>query len=177
MNSRRNFLKHAGLGLGAAITGAPFSTKAAKSKGNLCKVGILLSTSSEHPDYPESFMNGINLAFNKLSSEKLTFESVTELVKFGYPSQAIKKTQKLVMANGIDFIVGLLGTEVAHYINEVTLTSKIPTLIANAGENYPTTGMVNNPNLFFELGILSITKKSVNWGNLTIIIWSNNLKA
>ncbi|MFV0594018.1 MAG: polysaccharide lyase family 8 super-sandwich domain-containing protein [Draconibacterium sp.] len=28
-----------------------------------------------------------------------------------------------------------------------------------------------------ELGILSITKKSVNWGNLTIIIWSNNLKA
>ncbi|MFV0592919.1 MAG: hypothetical protein ACK5M7_16185 [Draconibacterium sp.] len=32
-------------------------------------------------------------------------------------------------------------------------------------------------NRSIELGILSITKKSVNWGNLTIIIWSNNLKA
>lgn len=149
MSSRRNFLRSAGLGLGAAITSVPFSSKSSEINKNSYKVGILLPTSTTHVEYPESFSNGINLAFNNLTSESHRFESIIESVKFGYPLQAIKKAQKLVNENHVDFIVGLLNTEVAYSISQITGPAKIPTLIANAGENFPNKEMVHNPYLFY----------------------------
>ncbi|MFV0267284.1 MAG: ABC transporter substrate-binding protein [Draconibacterium sp.] len=149
MNSRRNFLKYAGLALGTAATSVPFSVKASNTKTNSNKAGILLPTSLKHAAYTESFMNGINLAFRHLSSETCRFESITESVKFGYPVQAIKKTQKLVFENQVDLVVGLLNTEVAQSISEITSTAKIPTIIANAGENLPNKEMIRNPYLVF----------------------------
>lgn len=149
MNSRRNFLKYAGLSLGATVTNVPFSVKASSFKGNSCKTGILLPTSLKHAEYPDSFMNGINLALNSFSDGSCQVELITESVKFGCPSQAIKKTQKLVLENQVDLVVGLLNTEVAQSISEITSPAKIPTIIANAGENSPNKEMIRNPYLFF----------------------------
>ncbi|MCE4564241.1 ABC transporter substrate-binding protein [Maribellus sp. CM-23] len=149
MNSRRNFLKYAGLALGTAATSVPFSVKASNTKTNSYKAGILLPTSLKHAEYPESFMNGINLALSSVSAESCRIELIIESVKFGYPSQATRKAQKLVNENQVDLIVGLLNTEVAQSISEITSPAKIPTIIANAGENFPNDEMIHNPYLVF----------------------------
>ncbi len=149
MNSRRNFLKYAGLALGTAATNVPFSVKASNTRTNSFKAGILLPTSLTHAEYPESFMNGINLALNSFSAEGCRIELITESVKFGYSSQAIKRVHKLVNENEVDLIVGLLNTKVAQSISEITSSAQIPTIITNAGENYPNSEMIRNPYLVF----------------------------
>lgn len=166
MNSRRNFLKYAGLALGTAATSVPFSVKASNTKTNSYKAGILLPTSLKHAGYPESFMNGINLALNSFPAGGYRIELITESVKFGYPSQATKKALKLINENQVDLIVGLLNTEVAQNISEITSPAKIPTIIANAGENFPNNEMIRNPYLVFTT--LDLCRNSALAGNFMV---------
>lgn len=149
MNNRRDFLKSASLSLGAALTTTPLKSITAEHKKEKHKVGILLPTSIENAHYPDSYSNGISLALKNASSENKRVEIVTETVMFGYPSQAIKKTGKLIKDNRVDCIVGLLNTEVAHQISKITGAVQMPAFISNAGENFPSQGMMDNPNLYF----------------------------
>ncbi|MBN2709973.1 MAG: ABC transporter substrate-binding protein [Calditrichaceae bacterium] len=149
MNNRRDFLKSASLSLGAVISTSPLISINSENKRETHKVGILLPTSIENAHYPDSYLNGISLAFKNTSSENKRIEIVTETVMFGYPSQAIKKTRKLIKDNRVNCIVGLLNTEVAHQISEITGEVQMPVFISNAGENFPSKGMMNNPNLYF----------------------------
>ena len=166
MNTRRNFLKYAGLGMGAAITTSPFSVKSSELQKGIYKVGILLPTSLTNVEYPESFSKGLDLAFAQLSSEYFRIEAITESVKFGYPSQAIKKTQKLVSDNQVDCIIALVNNEVAHNIAQITGPEKIPAFIVNAGENIPNREIFQNPFLIYHT--LNLCRNAALAGNYMV---------
>lgn len=137
------------MSIGAALTTQPFASVASQLKSKALKVGILLPTSTRYQNYSDSFQNGVHLVFDRFSSDNLSIEPTTEIVKFGYPSQVIKKTRKLIEVNRVDQLIGIVNTQVADRIGEISGPAKIPTFIANAGENIPTKAMLSNPNMFF----------------------------
>lgn len=151
MNSRRNFLKVAGTGLTASLL-KPVTASAAKlSVGkNSIKIGVLLPQSNEHPLYPGSFLNGLRLGLNQRNAlKKSKIELITEQVNYGSPIVTKEKIQQLITENNVNMIVGLINSEVAVDIGEMVQNAQIPTLIANAGENYLVNRVKENPYLFF----------------------------
>lgn len=149
MNTRRNFLKSLGVSVGIAASANPIRSFAASTESSLNRVGVLLPTSTNQSNYSESFINGLNLAFKQQSENEIKYETITETVKLGYPSQALKKAKNLIENNRVNTIVGLLNTEVAGMIAEITQPENIPIFIANAGENIPTESMYRNSHLYY----------------------------
>ncbi len=166
MNTRRNFLKNLTLGAGVIVSPNSISPLISKVKSNAHRVGILLATSSINPEYSESFLNGVQLAFDGKTDENTRFELITETVKFGYPSQAIKKTQSLIQNNRVNSLISLVNTDVADRISEITERSRIPMVVANAGENNPGNNLRSNPYLFFSS--LDLCRNSALSGKLMV---------
>jgi len=137
-SGRRNFLKIFGAGLSGTVL-SPMSSHGAKLKmGNRkARIGLLLPNSNENPQYPKSFFKGLNMGLNQNGAiKKGKIELITEQVNFGAPLITKEKTNKLINENDVDVIVGLLNTEVCTHINSTVLNSKIPFILANAGENH-----------------------------------------
>ncbi|WP_340112899.1 ABC transporter substrate-binding protein [Maribellus mangrovi] len=166
MNNRRNFLKSFGLSLGAALTTGSVTSTASESIMNTKRIGVLLPTSTKYPEYPESFLNGLNLVLDELSAKGSKIELVTEMVKFGYTSQAVRKTKKLIESNRVGLIIGLLNTNVAYHVGEITREAKIPTYIANAGENSTGNELAGNP--FLNFSTLNLCRNSLMAGKFMV---------
>lgn len=151
MKSRRNFLKIAGLGL----TGSVISTVATSAANNslrtsAVKIGVLLPGSTGHPHYSGSFLNGLRLAVNSNGlSENSNIEIIAEPVNNGSSGITGIKAEQLITENNINILVGLINSEVAIALGELVENAQIPTLIANAGENYLVNKARANPYLFF----------------------------
>ncbi|SHF82315.1 amino acid/amide ABC transporter substrate-binding protein, HAAT family [Mariniphaga anaerophila] len=151
MNSRRNFLKIAGTGLTASVL-QPFVSSGAKlnTKGQKIRVGVLLPQSVEHPGLPGSFLNGLRFGVDQRNAIKRgKIELITEMVNFGTPQIVKEKSQKLIAENNVDFMTGVLNSEVASHIGNIFSNAKLPFLVANAGESYLVNETKNNPYLFF----------------------------
>ncbi|WP_321348973.1 ABC transporter substrate-binding protein [uncultured Draconibacterium sp.] len=150
MNSRRNFLRIAGAG----ITGSflqPFTSNGAvlKTKGQKIKIGVLMPQSIEHPGLPVSFMNGFRSGIDQHGAfKKNRIELITEMVNFGTPHIVKEKSQKLIVENNVDLVVGILNSEVASHVGETFKNAKLPAFFVNSGESYPVNEIKNNSYLF-----------------------------
>lgn len=151
MSTRRNFLKVAGVSLTASLLKSVNSSAAKLSVGNTSvKIGILLPRSTEHPQYPGSFQNGLRLGLNQRNAlKRKKIELITEQVNYGSPIITKGKIQQLISENNVNMFVGLLNSEVAVDIGDLVKNAQAPILIANAGENYLTKKVKENPYLFF----------------------------
>jgi len=143
--SRRHFLKKTGLLAGAAAAAPAILSPTKTSKavieklsltGNKLKVGVLLPMSTIHPTMPDNFLAGIKLYFEQISQEisGLAVKIITEETGFG-PSSALKKSQKLIEKDGVDIVVGLVGTGITPELRELFEESKTILLACNVGEN------------------------------------------
>jgi branched-chain amino acid transport system substrate-binding protein len=151
MNSRRNFLKIAGVSITGSLLNS-VSAKAAKlnTNGKTLKVGILLPQSAEHPHYPGSFLNGLRLGVDQNNAlRKKKIELITESVNFGTPEIVKEKVQKLLTENNVDLITGILNSEVVSHVGNVFKNAEVPSIIANSGESYLVNELKENPFLFF----------------------------
>lgn len=147
---RRNFLKVFGAGLSATML-SPLGSQGAKLQigKRKARIGLLLPNSNEHPVYPKSFLKGLNMGLNQHNAiKKGKIELITEQINFGSPMITKEKATKLINENDIDVMVGLLNSEVCSHINSTILNSKIPFILANAGENHPVSEIRNNPYVF-----------------------------
>lgn len=175
MNTRRNFLKVAGVGLTGSLL-KPVSSSAVKlSVGkNSVKVGVLLPQSNEHPLYPGSFLNGLRLGLNQHNAfKKKKIELINEQVNYGSPMVTKEKTQQLITENNVNMVVGLLNSEVAVDIGEMVKNAQIPTLIVNAGENYLVNRVKENPYLFFNS--LNLFQNSYLAGKYAVEKYGDNI--
>ena len=150
MNNRRNFLKIAGVGLTGSVLNTVNSSAADITlETSAVKIGVLLPQSNENPFYSGSFINGLRLAtyHNGLSGNKI--ELITEQVNYGSRRTTRVKAGQLITENNVNILLGLVNSEVAIELGELVEHAQIPTLIANAGENYLLNKAKDNPYLFF----------------------------
>ncbi len=151
MRSRRNFLKIAGAGF-TGILLKPISSSALElSAGNsFVKIGVLLPHSNEHPIYECSFLNGLKLAVNIGGlPESNKIEVISQQINYGTRRISIIKAEQLISENKVNILVGLLNSDVAVEIGGLAKNVQVPTIIANAGENYLVKKAKENPYLFF----------------------------
>lgn len=151
MKSRRDFFKIAGIGLTGSVLNTVGASAANMSDGqNSVKIGVLLPRSKEHSLYADSFLSGLKLAVNSggLPEDK-KIEVVNEQINYGTLRISIVKAEQLITENKVNILVGLLSSDVAIEIGEFVENVQIPTLIANAGENYLIKKAKENPYLFF----------------------------
>jgi ABC-type branched-subunit amino acid transport system substrate-binding protein len=151
MSSRRNFLKIAGAGFTGSLI-KPISSSASESSvsNSSVKIGVLLPRSNEHQVYSNSFLNGLRLATNHNGlSGNNKIEIITEQVNYGSCRITRLKAGQLIAENNINLLVGLLNSDIAIEIGDLVKNAKVPTIIANAGENYLVNKAKENPWLFF----------------------------
>lgn len=150
-NSRRNFLKIFGSGVAAAAANPVMSSvsKITKTSKTL-RVGLLQPQSNICPQYPYSFVNGFRLGIDQNKAiKKQHVEIVNEPNGYGTPFISKQNAQKLLYENNVDLVVGLLGSEVAGQFDDMFAKKKVPFIVCNAGENYATRPMRDNPYLYF----------------------------
>lgn len=175
MSSRRNFFKITGTALSAPfLTPGSLFTNTSATDNPTIKVGVLLSNSSEHPFYPDSFLKGLRLAGNILEEKsKNKVELIIENVGSGTTSSAQTAVNRLISENNVSLIVGLLGNEVAYRIGETLKTNKVPALVSNAGENFTVTGVRDNLYLFFNT--LNLFEASYSAGKYMVSEYGKNI--
>lgn len=151
MNSRRNFLKIAGVGLTGSVLNSVSAPAANISVNqNSVKIGVLLPQSREYPHYAGSFLNGLKLAVNHSGkSEKTNLEVISEQINYGTLRISKIKTEQLIAENNVNMLVGLLNSHVSIEIGELAMKAQIPAIICNTGENYLVNKAKENPYLFF----------------------------
>jgi branched-chain amino acid transport system substrate-binding protein len=175
MESRRNFLKIAGIGMaGSFIKPAKTYETAGENFKTKVKIGVLLPKSNKHPDYPDSFMKGLRMGLNTgESGSESKFEIITENVNYGTPVPTQKSVERLISENKVHLMVGLLNNEVAGRIGETLKHEKIPGIITNAGENFMLAEVRENPYLFFST--LNLFQASYEAGKYTVSKYGNNV--
>lgn len=175
MNSRRNFLKIAGVGL----TGSVLNSVSAPAANlyvnkNLLKIGVLLPQSTEYPQYADSFLNGLKLAVNNyVQSEKTNLEVISERINYGTPRISTLKTEQLIAENNVNLLVGLINSNVAIEIGELAQKAQIPAIICNAGESYLENKAKENPYLFFNT--LNLFQNSFLAGKYAVEKYGKNM--
>lgn len=151
MSNRRNFLKIAGAGFTGYLF-KPVSSSATESSVNniSLKIGVLLPHSNEHQNYADSFISGLKLAVNSGGlPEKNKIDVITEQINYGTLRISLVKAEQLIKENKVNVLVGLLNSDVAIQIGSIVKNAQVPTIIANAGENYLVNEAKENPWLFF----------------------------
>lgn len=151
MSNRRNFLKILGTGF-AAATANPLVAGVAKMKtpDKVVRVGVLTPQSNICPQYPYSFMNGFRLGIDQNKAlKKQHIEIVNEPNGYGTPFLSRQNSEKLLFENGVDLMVGLIGSEVAGQFEDLFSKKQVPFIVCNAGEYYPVQKLRKNPYLFF----------------------------
>jgi ABC-type branched-subunit amino acid transport system substrate-binding protein len=151
MKSRRDFLRLTGVGLTGSVLYTVGASAANMSfNRDSLKIGVLLPLSKEHPQYAGSFLNGLKLAVNPdgLLEDNKT-EVITEQVNYGTPRISMVKAEQLITENKVNILVGLLNSDVSIEIGDLVKNMQVPTIIANAGENYLVNKVKENPYLFF----------------------------
>ena len=103
------------------------------------KVGVLLPYSGVFAGLGVEIADAIDLGFDTFGREISGREIVviredTE----GKPSVGLTKAKKLVLRDGVDFLVGPVSSAVAGALRDFVHASRVPLIIANAGNNHLT---------------------------------------
>ncbi len=103
------------------------------------KVGALLPYSGVFAALGVEIADALELGFDTFGREVGGREIVviredTE----GKPSVGLSKAKKLVLRDGVDFLVGPVSSEVAGALRDFVHRSRVPLIIANAGNNHLT---------------------------------------
>lgn len=155
--SRRDFLKVAGLVVGAgasssflsscgggeettttsgatATSGAGGTTPAAS--GEALKIGVILPFSQVYAVLGESIVNGMELYFsengNQAGGRPITLINEDEEAS---PDVGLRKVRKLVEQDNVDLLTGFVSTAVAYACRNYIDDNEVVTLVSNAGGN------------------------------------------
>ncbi len=100
-------------------------------------IGILFPRSNTYPLIGAEFTEGIKTYFKK---ENITtqFSFTMETIGFGgVEKEVYAKTEKLLMMDGVDVLVGFLDEKILELIKPLVLAAGKLLIIANAGANHP----------------------------------------
>ena len=141
--TRRTLLRGAaGAGLaGAAIAGAGspgargFGVPAVLAAAPV-KVGLLVSYSKVYGQLGEDITAGMTLYLDGIGwtagGRRITWIREDEEID---PQVGVRKTRKLIEADGVDFLTGIVATPTAYAIRDMVHNSKTILVVSNAGGN------------------------------------------
>jgi branched-chain amino acid transport system substrate-binding protein len=157
--NRRNFIKYAGAGIiaAAAIGGGYYyytSTGERKTpdgktitsptveptetrKGEALKIAVPLPLTGTYAYYGVEMQQGIEIAVDELNANGGVLDRPVEVIVRDTeitPAVATRRVNELIEREKIDFIVGVLGSQVNFAINEVSKRAKIPFMVGNQTE-------------------------------------------
>ena len=118
---------------------ALFATMASAGADEPIKVGALLPYSGVFAALGVEIADALELGFDTFGRqvggrEIIVIREDTE----GKPSVGLSKAKKLVLREGVDFLVGPVSSAVAGALRDFVHGSRVPLIIANAGNNHLT---------------------------------------
>ena len=118
---------------------ALFSAVASAGAAEPIKVGALLPYSGVFAALGVEIADALELGFDTFGRqvggrEIIVIREDTE----GKPSVGLSKAKKLVLRDGVDFLVGPVSSAVAGALRDFVHGSRVPLIIANAGNNHLT---------------------------------------
>ena len=118
---------------------ALFATLASAGADEPIKVGALLPYSGVFAALGVEIADALELGFDTFGRqvggrEIIVIREDTE----GKPSVGLSKAKKLVLREGVDFLVGPVSSAVAGALRDFVHGSRVPLIIANAGNNHLT---------------------------------------
>lgn len=133
---------------GAALAPGLASVSKPVMAADAVKVGVLLPYTGTHTSLGNAISNGLKLAIeengNKLGGRDVEYVIVDSE---SHPDKAPENTNKLIVGEGVDFIVGAVHSGVAMGMLKVAREEGTITIIANAGLNAATRELCA-PNIF-----------------------------
>jgi branched-chain amino acid transport system substrate-binding protein len=176
--NRRNFIKYAGAGIiaAAAIGGGYYyytSTGERKTpdgktitsptveptetpKGEPIKIGCPLVLTGTYAYYGVEMGQGIEIAVDEINAKGGVLGRPVEVIIRDTeltPAVATRRVNELIEREKIDFIVGVLGSQVNFAINEVSKRAKIPFMVGNQTETTMHTKDVLSPYAAFPMTV------------------------
>jgi branched-chain amino acid transport system substrate-binding protein len=142
---RRDFLRTVGLVAGSLVAGASPAVVARTAHAErmstnqqAVKVGLLVPRSKVYPYLHESFINGVQLSLDQAAEQvgRRRVQFVIEMIGAS-PSTTQQKAEKLISADQVDLIIGVMGPSTAGRLRETLEQSQTVGLIADGGANVP----------------------------------------
>lgn len=108
-----------------------------KDEQQVIKIGVLLPRSSQYPNAPKDFLNGIKLYFtlNENKFDRGRVELVVEDTGLGIESTSIEKAHKLIVQDQVILLTGLIEPLVGIEVGKMTEMAGLPTLFSGLGES------------------------------------------
>ncbi len=144
--SRRDFLRLAGLTVGGLVAETllapatqahgllgPSRTSGASRAGTLGRVGLLLPTSTIHPDLVRNFLAGLQLAGADRSFDLVVRETGSGALN------AYETAQQLINKEGVRQLVGMMDALTLSYLRGTLQARQATVLAVSLGENLPRT--------------------------------------
>jgi branched-chain amino acid transport system substrate-binding protein len=145
--SRRDFLKLAGLSAGALALSLPRSSRALASwqawdnvrglpRDELLRVGVLLTRSNVYPEMDRRFWTGLKLYLARVAN-RAGGRAVELLPREAGPGigKAVQGARELLETQGVDLVVGLIGSGAAVALRSLFEQAERPLLVSNVGAN------------------------------------------
>ena len=137
--------------LGAALTFVSVKPAAAGAaeRSEPVKVGLVLSYTGPYARLGQEITRGMELYLEKVGYRAggRTIQLIKEDEEAD-PAVAVRKARKLVEADRVDILAGVILTPSAYGIRDYIHERKIPTIISNAAANGITRGKTKSPYLF-----------------------------
>jgi len=148
--SRRDFVKAFGLTTTGAMLASPLVAGTTEADLSNLKIGVLLSRSNVYPEIGKNLIEGLKLHLDqeKKNNERFQYELVNEEIGYGSPMMAQDRSQKLILENKVDLVVGMINNEVVGWVKDIFLKYQKPLIVINAGENFLNRSL-NNPYIFY----------------------------
>ena len=100
-------------------------------------IGVLFPRSNTYPLIGADFAEGIKTYLNKEAAEE-PFSFTMETIGFGGTEKEVyAKTEKLLMMDGVDVLVGFIDEKILELIKPLALASGKLMIVVNAGANHP----------------------------------------
>lgn len=163
--SRRRFLKYAGAGIAAAavaIGGGYYYYKSKEEEipemptAKPLKIACPLVQTGTYAFYGVEMGQGIEVAVDELNANGGVLGRPVEVIIRDTeltPAVATRRVNELIEREKVEFIVGVLGSQVNFAINEVSKRSKIPFMIGNQTETTMHTKEVLSPYAAFPMTV------------------------
>ncbi|HEX7593348.1 MAG TPA: ABC transporter substrate-binding protein [Anaerolineae bacterium] len=135
--TRRDFLKAMAVGAGALSMGPLLEACAAPAtSAPPVKIGVLLSYSKVYAALGNSITQGMQLYFDSVNN--IAGGRPITLIKEDEendPQVSLTKTRKLIEQDKVDIFTGVISTTVVYALRDLLDSSKMISLISNAGGN------------------------------------------
>ncbi len=142
--TRRQFLKGAAVGGAALAAGLRLGAQARMRRWGVpavlaagpVKVGLLVSYSKVYGQLGEDITNGMTLYFEGVNwmggGRRITWIREDEEID---PQVGVRKARKLIEADQVDLLTGIISTATAYAVRDMIHNSKTVLVVSNAGGN------------------------------------------